>query len=74
MAKVNFTGVKTLDFVEQFKTDTDCLEYISTIKWADGYSCKKCKNTTYCTGKKTFSRRCIKCRYDESPTVGTGFD
>jgi hypothetical protein len=74
MAKVNFTSVKTLDFVEQFKTDNDCLEYISNIKWADGYSCKKCKNTTYCIGKKAFSRRCIKCRYDESPTVGTGFD
>lgn len=74
MAKVNFTGVKTLDFVEYFKTEDHCLEYIANIKWADGYACKKCKNTTYCTGKKVFSRRCIKCRYDESPTVGTGFD
>jgi hypothetical protein len=74
MTKVKFTGVKTLDFVDQFKSDNDCLEYISNIKWADGYSCKKCKNTTFCVGKKAFSRRCIKCRYDESPTVGTGFD
>ncbi len=74
MAKVNFTGVKTLDFIEKFKTENDCLEYIATLKWADGYLCKKCKNTTYCNGKKSFSRRCIKCRYDESPLVGTGFD
>jgi hypothetical protein len=74
MTKVKFTGVRTLDFIEKFKTDIDCLEYISDIKWADGYRCKKCNNTQYCQGKKPFSRRCIKCRYDESVTVGTGFE
>lgn len=74
MTRVKFTGVKTLDFTERFKTENDCLEYISNIKWADGYCCRKCENVLYCQGKKPFSRRCIKCRYDESVTVGTGFD
>ena len=29
---------------------------------------------SFCKDKKLFSRRCIKCHYDESATVGTGFD
>lgn len=74
MTRFKFTGVKTLDFTERFKTENDCLEYISNIKWADGYCCRRCENVLYCQGKKPFSRRCIKCRYDESVTVGTGFD
>jgi hypothetical protein len=45
------------------------------MKWVDEtFECKKCKYTKYCAGKKPFSRRCIKCRYDESPTAGTMFD
>jgi hypothetical protein len=74
MARVIFTSVKTLEFTQRFNTEVDCLGYISSIKWAGGYSCKKCKNTTFCKGKKAFSRRCIKCGYDESVTAGTGFE
>jgi transposase-like protein len=74
MTRFIFTGVKTLEFTQRFNTEFDCLEYISSIKWAEGYTCVKCKNTTFCKGKKSCSRRCIKCRYDESATVGTGFE
>jgi hypothetical protein len=28
----------------------------------------------YCKGKKPYSRRCIRCQHDESPTAGTMFD
>ncbi|MGL4632670.1 MAG: transposase, partial [Leadbetterella sp.] len=68
MTRVKFTGVKALDFVYRFTTENDCLAYISNIKWADGYHCRKCNGVHYCQGKKPFSRRCIKCRYDESVT------
>lgn len=69
-----FKGVKTLDFTERFKTESDCFRYISEIKWEGGYSCKKCKNEIFCKGKKEYSRRCIKCHYDESVIAGTGFE
>lgn len=69
-----FTGVNSIKFNNQFKDDASCYEYISNIKWTDAYECKKCKGTKYCKGKKPFSRRCLKCRYDESPTAGTMFD
>ena len=58
----------------EFFSVKDCLFYISEIKWQNGFECKKCNGTQYCSGRKPFSRRCIKCCYDESPTVGTGFD
>lgn len=70
-----FTGVNSIKFNNQFKDEASCYEYISSIKWTDDtYECKKCKRTKYCKGKKPFSRRCLKCRYDESPTAGTMFD
>jgi len=67
--------VNSIKFNNRFKDDSSCYEYLAAIKWGnDEYKCKKCGNSKYCKGKKPFSRRCIKCRYDESPTTGTGFD
>jgi len=70
-----FTGVNSIKFNRQFQDDAACFEYLAAIKWPDeAYVCKKCGHTKYCIGKKPFSRRCIRCRYDESPTAGTMFD
>jgi hypothetical protein len=69
-----FAGVNSIAFHQRFKTEEDCLEYLSLLKWEKGYSCKRCGNHTYCSGKKRLNRRCTKCRYDESPTAGTMFD
>jgi hypothetical protein len=70
----NFVGVNSIKFNQKFKTDDDCLSYLASIKWEEGYACKKCKASKFCVGKKMHNRRCIKCRYDESPTAGTMFD
>lgn len=69
-----FAGLNSIKFNQQFKDDSSCYEYMASVKWEDGYKCKKCSGAKYCKGKKPFSRRCIKCRYDESPTAGTMFD
>jgi hypothetical protein len=75
MAERNiFRGVNSIKFNQRFKTDNDCLEYLSAVKWADGYQCKRCKNDKFCVGEKPENKRCTKCRYDESPTVGTMFE
>jgi hypothetical protein len=42
-----FKGQNLLDFAERFKTDLDFKEYLGEIKWKDGYSCRKCSNTSY---------------------------
>lgn len=67
-----FKGQNLLEFAERFKTDLNCKEYLGKIKWKDGYSCRKCDNTTYQV-RNNFSRTCNKCSDTESPTANTIF-
>lgn len=69
-----FIGVNSIKFSQRFTNDADCYKYIADIKWQSGYVCKHCGHTHYYQGKKPYSRRCSKCRYDESPTAGTMFN
>ncbi len=70
-----YIGTDLLAFIKSFPDETSCLLYVATIKWPDeNFCCKKCSHTNYCKGKQLFSRRCTKCKYDESPTSGTMFD
>ncbi len=72
---MDFRGVNSINFHKRFKDDKDCYNYLADIKWPDeNFKCKKCGHNKFCSGKKPFSRRCIKCRYDESPTARTMFD
>lgn len=74
MARKKFIGVNSITFNRQFKDDNDCYEYLSLVKWEYGFICRKCGCKKYYRGKKPFSRRCLKCKYDESPTVNTMFE
>ena len=69
-----FRGVNSIKFNQRFKDDNDCLEYLAEVKWHNGYKCKRCENDKFGNGKHIHNRRCTKCRYDESPTVGTMFE
>ena len=72
---LNFRGVNAIEFHRYFSTEDICYEYLSKAKWeGDSFSCKKCGYDKYCKGKLPYSRRCLKCKYDESPTAGTAFD
>ena len=61
------------EFRSRFGEKEQCLLFLATSKWADGYKCLRCKNSKYSRGKTEHSRRCTKCRYDESPTANTLF-
>ncbi|MCF6351367.1 MAG: IS1595 family transposase, partial [Flavobacteriaceae bacterium] len=32
-----FKGQNLIEFTERFKTDQDCKEYLSKVKWSDQY-------------------------------------
>ena len=70
---MEFKSIKKGDFYTRFTTEGDCLEYLAVIKWANGYQCRKCNHGEYMTGKRSFSRRCKSCKYDESATAHTLF-
>jgi len=68
-----FEGIKKRDFYDRFTDRHSCLEYLSEIKWSEGYSCRRCGHDQYMSGKQPYSRRCKACKYDESATAHTLF-
>lgn len=61
------------DFIERFQTEKDCVEYIISIRWPDGFRCPYCKNPkAWITSRGLF--HCSECRRDTSITVGTVFE
>lgn len=70
---MKFIKIDIAEFENNFSNDEDCLEFLANEKWKDGYICKKCSNTNYCKGKTLYSRRCTKCKHDESATANTMF-
>jgi len=69
-----FMGVNSIRFYERFPHEAVCYRYIADINWASGFVCKKCGHVNYCAGRKPSSRRCTRCKHDESPTSATMFD
>jgi len=67
-----FKGQNLIEFAERFKTDQDCREYLSNIKWSEQYVCRKC-NHTRCQIRKDFARTCNICSDTESATANTLF-
>jgi transposase-like protein len=67
-----FKGQNLLEFVEEFKSDSDCLIYLSKIKWSDTYKCLKCGHSGSQT-RDNHSKICNRCSYIESPTANTLF-
>lgn len=61
------------EFTEVFRDKEDCLRALSQYKWKNGYSCAKCGNNQYSNGNTSYSRRCSRCGYQESPTTNTVF-
>lgn len=68
-----FSNLKLVEFETSFSEDESCLEFLASEKWKNGYVCRKCGNTNYCLGKTPFSRRCTRCKSDESATAHTIF-
>jgi hypothetical protein len=65
-----------VDFEEFSKIYPDretCFKYLSELKWANGYQCRKCANAHFLSGFLPYSRRCTKCGYDESVIANTIF-
>ena len=69
----SFKGESIIDFFDTFKTDLDCLEYLASIKWKDGFKCSKCNHNKFTIRKLNFARDCNLCHHVESPTANTIF-
>lgn len=69
-----FKGELSNDQLEElFRSDEKCYEFLADAKWNSGFICRKCGNMNYCPGKTPYSRRCTKCKTEESAAAGTIF-
>lgn len=68
-----FLILSAKEFRAYFRDRDSCLEYLSEVKWAGGFRCRRCGNTNFCHGKAPFSRRCTRCKHEESATAHTFF-
>lgn len=59
------------EFSKEYPDKETCFKFLSELKWSKGYKCKKCSNVNYWAGNSPFSRKCSKCKYDESVVVDT---
>lgn len=73
MAVVQLRNYSSMSTDSKVVTEDELLFLLSEQKWKKGYVCLKCGNSNYCKGKKTYSRRCTKCKYEESATAHTIF-
>jgi transposase-like protein len=68
-----FKSLSLFEFQERYSTSEDCLKDLANLKWADGFTCRKCGHDHSCQGNAAHSRQCTKCRYVESPSAQTLF-
>ncbi len=59
-------------FIDRFATEEDCIEYISQIRWPNGFICPYCKSDKVWITKRGLYH-CSKCRKDTSIKAGTVF-
>lgn len=72
-ARVMSQDVDFSEFSKIYPDRETCFKFLSELKWTEIYSCKKCSNTNYLHGQLPYSRRCTKCRYEESVIANTIF-
>lgn len=60
------------EFIVRFTTENDCLDYIASLRWPDGFICPRCKfSKSWKTARKLI--HCAKCGYETSIIAGTLF-
>jgi hypothetical protein len=66
-------GISTELAIELMQDGDKVLNFVADIKWGNGYICRNCGHTNYCEGKTQASRRCTRCKKDESASSHTIF-
>ena len=77
MSKSEIRNIHASTFADKFRLvipdDETALNLLADIKWKNGFVCAKCGSTNYCRGKSVASRRCTRCKKEESATAHTIF-
>lgn len=72
-ARVMKKQVSFDEFKKIYPDENSCLNFLTQLKWGNGYQCGKCGHDAYALGPVPYSRRCSKCSIVERATTGTIF-
>jgi len=61
-----------LEFEQRFGTEEACIEYLSDVRWPEGFRCPRCGHPEAWT-RKGGVYRCARCRCETHVTAGTIF-
>ena len=61
-----------LELESRFSSEEACAEYLSALRWPEGWVCPRCSGTDALSIRRN-RRRCDNCRYEMSVTAGTIF-
>lgn len=61
-----------MEFEKMFATEDQCYTYLKELRFANGYSCRKCQHTNYWINKRKLLV-CKNCKDELSITAGTIF-
>lgn len=64
--------INMIDFMDMFPNEEACLEYLSLVRWPEGYACLKCSSIRHWK-KARGLYSCQDCGYEASVIVGTIF-
>lgn len=62
-----------IEFDRRFSNPSACYDYLFSLKWPDGFVCKKCGTQTYWLSSKRLYI-CTQCQHQHSLTAGTIMD
>ena len=57
-----------------FSTDAECREILTRLRWPEGVTCPRCKNTDVWWLQTRNQFTCSECSYQFSVTTGTIFN
>ena len=60
-----------IQFMDHFQTEKDCLQYLASVRWKEGFECPKCRSIHYWFDDKRNRFICANCRSDISVRAGT---
>jgi len=63
---------KLSELEQRFSTEEECAEYLSLLRWPDGWDCPRCGGRECWIIRRGY-RRCAECRYEATVTAGTIF-
>lgn len=73
--KVQFQkGYSLIDFMDDYGNEEKCREALFKARWPDGYCCRECGASSYCTLKSRAIFQCNRCHHQQSLTSGTIFE